>query len=356
MPFDRPTLRALVTRVRGDIRGRLEIVGPLLRRAMADALGAAVAGATHELHGHLVWLGKQLSAKTAEREALLREGDLYGIYPVPATYAAGNATATGTVGAPIPTGAILRLDSVTAYRVTTGAVVGGLGSVSLPVVAVLPGSLANVTAATTLTFESPIAGVNAAATVDSGGIVDGNDEEGTEQFRARYLLRLREPPEGGADQDYVAWALAVAGVTRAWVYPNELGLGTVVVRFVRDGDVSIFPDAGEVAAVQAKLDAERPTMAEPTAMAPTNLAVPFTIHVVPDNAGTRAAVAAELKDLFKRDGAPGNGAGLGTVLLSEIRTAIGTSAGVTDYTMTVPSADVVPGVGQLPTVGTISWI
>lgn len=354
MPFARPTLAELIDRIRGDLRGRLEIDGPLLRRAMVDVLGAVWAGAVHTLYGYLAWLAEQLFGDTAEREQLLRKAAMYGITPTAATFATGNVTATGTDGSSIPAGTILRLDAATAYRVTTGQVIAG-GTATLPVTAVLAGSAANIPAATALTFESPITGVNSTATVAAGGITGGNDEEGTEELRARYLLRLREPPQGGADQDYEAWALAVAGVTRAWVYPHELGLGTVVVRFVRDGDASIFPDAGEVAAVQAALDAERPITAEVTAMAPTELAVAFTIALTPDNADTRAAVEAELEDLLRRVAEPGDGAGRGTVLLSQIRTAVGTAGGVTDYELTVPAADVVPGVGELPVVGTITW-
>lgn len=354
MPFARPTLAELIDRVRGDLRGRLEIGGPLLRRAMVDVLGAVWGGSVHTLYGLLDWLAKQLFGDTAEREQLLRMAALYGITPVPATFATGNVTATGTNGTPIPVDTILRLDAVTSYRVTVGQVLV-FGTATLPVVAVLAGSAANIPAGTSLTFESPVAGVNASGAVVAD-IVNGVDEEGTEELRARYLLRLREPPEGGSDQDYEAWALAVAGVTRAWVYPNELGLGTVVVRFVLDGAVSIFPDPGTVAAVQAALAAQRPITAAVTAVAPTNLAVAFTIHVVPDNADTRTAVAAELADLLQRVAEPGDGAGRGTVLLSQIRTAIGTADGVTDYSMTVPAVDVVPSVGNLSTVGVITWV
>ncbi len=143
---------------------------------------------------------------------------------------------------------------------------------------------------------------------------------------------------------------------RRCTYPNELGLGTVVVRFVQDNATPIFPDAGAVAAVQAAEDAQRPVTAAVTAMAPTQLAVAFTIHLVPDNADTRAAVTAELADLLQRLAEPGNGTGRGTILLSQIRTAIGTAEGVTDYAMTVPAADVVPGLGALPTVGAITWV
>lgn len=355
MPLTRPTLAELITRVRGDLRGRLEISGPILRRAMVDVLAPVWAGAVHTLYGVLEFLARQLFADTSERDQLLRQAALYGITPTPAEFATGDVTATGTDGSPILAGAILRFDAVTSYRVTTGQVIAS-GTATLPVVAVLAGAAGNLPEDTALTFESPIAGVNSTATVAAGGITGGEDEEGTEEVRDRYLLRLREPPEGGADQDYEGWALAVPGVTRAWVFPVELGLGTVVVRFVRDGDVSIFPDAGEVAAVQAALESERPITAVVTAVAPTDLAVAFTIHLVPDTADTRVAVEAELVDLLSRVAEPGDGAGRGTVLLSQIRTAIGIAEGVTDYTLTVPAADVVPAVGQLATTGTITWV
>ncbi len=355
MPFARPTLSELIDRVRGDLRGRLEIDGPLLRRAMVDVLGTVWAGAVHTLYGFLDWLAKQVFADTAEREFLLRLAKMYGIVPTAATFASGDVTATGTNGTAIPINTILRLDSDRSYRVTVGQVIAG-GSATLPVVAVLAGEASNLPTASLLSFESPIAGVNATATVAAPGIVGGNDEEGTEEVRDRFLLHLRKPPEGGADQDYEAWALKVAGVTRAWVFPNENGLGTVVVRFVRDGETPIFPDAGEVTAVQTALDEERPITAEVTAEAPTELAVAFTIEIVPDNADTRAAVEAELVDLFERVAEPGDAGGTKKVLLSQIRTAIGIAEGVTDYTLTVPAADVVPALGELPTKGLVTWV
>ena len=351
MPFVRPTLAELIARIGGDLRGRLELAGPLLRRAMADVLGKVWGGGIHELYGFLDWLARQLFADTAEREQLLRMASMYGITPVPAAYATGNVTATGTDGSSILAGAILRLDAATSYAVVTGQVIAS-GTATLPVKAVLAGVLGNLSVGAALSFESPIVGVNTAAVVASGGLSGGVDEEGTEEVRDRLRLRLSEPPEGGADRDYIAWALAVAGVTRVWVSPHELGLGTVVVRFVLDGDlVSIFPDAGEVAAVQTALDAQRPITAVVTALAPSNLAVAFTLNIVPDNADTRAAVAAELADMMVRLAEPG-----GTILLSQIRTAIGIAEGIADYTVTVPAANVVAATGQLPTVGTITWV
>lgn len=352
--FARPSLAALIGRIGGDLLGRLEVDGPLLRRAMARVLSSVWGGAVHGLYGYIDWAVKQLFGDTAEREFLLRIAAMYGITLEPAEFATGTVTAQGVDGSLIPVGTILSLDSATKYSVTADAVIAS-GVATLSIQAVLAGAAGNLTGPTVLTFESPIDGVAGTAYVFGSPIEGGVDEEDIEHLRARLLLRLREPPEGGADQDYEAWALEVPGVTRVWVYPNELGPGTVVVRFVRDGDESILPDAGEIAAVQAKLDEKRPITAEVTAAAPSALVTAFTIHVVPDNANTRAAVTAELDDLFKREAEAGDGDGRGSVLLSHIRTAIGSAEGVTDYALTSPAADVVPALGELPTVGAITW-
>jgi len=356
MPFERPTLSALLERIRADFRGRLSISGPLVRRAMADVLAAVWAGGVHMLHGFLEWTSKQLFADTAERDYLLRIAAMYGITPTPATFASGNVTATGTNGVVIPLGTVLVYAEGITF-ITTAAATIASGTVVVPIVAVLAGVSHNITAGLTLTFQTPIAGVNSTVTVNSPGIAGGNDQESTEGTRNRLLLRLQDPPEGGAAQDYEAWALAVAGVTRAWVYSNENGLGTVVVRFVRDNDSgSIFPDAGEVTAVQTALNAERPITAAVTAAAPTALTVNFTIDPTPDTTAIRTAITAELADLLIREAEPGDGVGRGTILLSQIRTAIGVAEGVTDFTLTVPSANVVPTLGQLAVMGTITWV
>jgi uncharacterized phage protein gp47/JayE len=352
VPFDRPTLPALLDRIRSDFRSRLGITGSLLRRAVASVFAAVWAGAVHMLHGHLEWLSRQLFPRTAEREYLLQHASLYGLTPIAATFAGGTVTATGVNDSVIPADTVLVRDDGATYLVTDEAVIAG-GTATLTVVATLAGVAGNMAAGETLVLETPIAGVDSTVTVVV--IEGGNDEETTERFRARFELRLSEPPAGGSDQDYVGWALEVAGVTRVWGYRHENGLGTVVVRFVRDDDDDIFPSAGEVEAVQEKLDAERPTTAEVTAAAPDPLAVDMTIAVTPDTSVVRAAVEAEIGDMFRRVAEPGDGAGRGTIKLSQILVAIGVSAGVTDFTLTSPVADVVPDIGELPIVGTITW-
>jgi hypothetical protein len=102
------------------------------------------------------------------------------------------------------------------------------------------------------------------------------------------------------------------------VYPNELGLGTVVVRFVRDLDVgSIFPDAGEVAAVQAKLDAERPDHGEPQRSRRRTSRSRSRSTSFPTTP-TRARRSPPSSPTCSSAWRAGDGAGRGTVLLSQI--------------------------------------
>lgn len=358
MPFDRPTLSELVDRIRSDFRSRLGIMGQLLRRAMANVFAMTWAGAVHMLYGYLEWASRQLFPATAEREYLLQDAAFYGFTPLPATFATGSATATGVDGSIIPINTILVRDDGFTYKTTAGATITG-GSAIVSLIAVLAGIDGNVVsdgASETLVLETPIANVNSTLFIDAPGLAGGNDEESTEDFRQRFQEYLQEPPAGGSDQDYVAWAKEVAGVTRAWVYRHEDGLGTVVVRFVRDGDPSIFPDVNEVAEVQAHLDEERPVTAEVTAAAPIALTVDFTIELTPDTAETRAAVQAELLDMFQREAEPGDGAGRGTIYLSQMQVAIGVAEGVEDFTLTVPAADVVPDTGELAILGAFTWV
>jgi uncharacterized phage protein gp47/JayE len=351
MAFTRPTLAELVDRVQQDFVSRLELTGAVLRRSLVYVLSRVLAGAAHMLYGYLDWLAKQLFADTSERAFLLRQASLYGLQPTAADFAQATLALTGEDGSTVPAGSILLRSDGAEYVTLADAEIGSLvpGEAEVSVVANLAGAAYTLTPGVVLTFQSPVSGVATTATVSTSD-QDGVDEESTENFRTRFLERLQQAPQGGADNDYVAWAKEVPGVTRVWVDPLALGVGTVVVRFVRDGDASLIPDAGEVAAVQAYIDEVRPVTAAVTVLAPVEASLDLTISVEPDTVAVRAAVEAELTDLLERVAEPG-----GAVLVSQLRTAIGTAEGVTDYTLVSPVADVAHTAGELPTLGVVTW-
>jgi len=350
MPFSRPDLPTLINRAEADIETRLPGADARLRRSNLNVLARVHSGAAHGLYGYLEWIARQVIIDTADGDMLERHASIWGVARKAASPAVGSVTVTGANGAIVPADSTLARSDGAQYTTDAEATISG-GTATIAVTAVDGGQAGNASAASLLSFDTPIDGVSATATVAVGGLTGGADIEADEDLRARLLARIQQPPHGGASYDYVAWALEVPGVTRAWVYPAELGLGTVTVRFVRDDDASPIPDAGEVTAVQEYIDSVRPVTADVTVVAPIAVPLNFTIDLAPDTAAIRAAVEAELRDLLLRESEPG-----ATILLSHIREAISLASGENDHVLTVPAANVTHAVGEMATFGTITWL
>jgi len=355
-PFDRPTLPELVARTEAELSSRLEL-GPLIDRGPLRALARVFAGAAHALYGYLDFIARQTVPLEAEGQALEQWASLYGLERLPATRAQGDATFSGTNGSTVPSGALVTGPSGQRYRTTESGIVSG-GSVAVNVQAELAGVAGNAAAGTALSLAAPIAGVSAAVAA-AGGIAGGEDRETDAQLRVRLRDTVAARPQGGSVADYKAWALEVPGVTRAWVFGAEdfMGPGTVGVTFAADDDpAGPVPPPALVDAVQARItDPTRrdsaPVTAEVTVFAAVETPVDLTIELEPDTADVRAAVEANLRDLILRDAVPG-----GTLLLSRVREAISTASGEEDSVVTVPAANLTFTTGELPVLGTITWV
>jgi uncharacterized phage protein gp47/JayE len=348
MPFSRPTLTQIDDRIKADIVANLPGADSLLRRSILWVLATMHAGASHGLYGYSDWIARQILPDTAEAEILARHAAIWGVERTPAEIASGTATATGNDGASIPSGTVLsRLDGV--EYVTTAAATIAAGTATLALDASVAGLNGDMASGTALEFVSPLSGVDTAAI--AGTVTGGEDTEDDDALRARLLDRIRQPPHGGADFDYVKWAKEVDGVTRAWVSAQELGIGTVTIRFMRDDDdTTATPDSAEVQAVQDYIDAARPVTAAVTVVAPVAVALDMTIQLTPNSAAVQAAVEAEITDLIRREAIPG-----GTILISHLREAVSIAAGETDHAITSPAADVTHTTGQIAMPGTITW-
>lgn len=346
--FSRPSLADIIQRVRNDVLSRLS-TDDVLRRADAEVYARVMGGVAHGLYGFIEWLSDQVIYDTAELEYLERWCSIWGITRKPSAAATGSVTFAVQAGSVIPSGTLLQALDGVQYQTTADATITA-PTATAPVAAVVAAAAGNRTTGQSLSLVSPVVGVQTTAT--AGELSGGADIETDDALRARLLARIQQPPQGGASYDYTTWALEVSGVTRAWVYPAELGLGTVTVRFVRDLDATPIPDAGEVAAVQAYIDARRPVTAQVTVVAPAAVPINFQIQgLTPSNATVQAAVQAELRDLLLREAVPG-----GPILLSHIRAAISAAAGETDYVLVAPAANVTNTAGNMSTMGTITWL
>jgi len=349
MAFARPTLSDLIVRAFADIQTRLPDSDATLRRSNLNVLSRVHSAAVHGLYGFIQWLATQIIFDTAESEYLVRWASIWKIYRIPASFATGTVTLTGTNGVTIPALTELQRADGALYTVDADVVIAA-GTAVVSVTAVDAGQVGNAVTGYVLTLTTPIAGV--ASTGTAGTLSSGADAETDAALRSRFIARIQQPPHGGAAHDYVAWALEVPGVTRAWPYPQELGAGTVTLRFVRDNDASIIPDAGEVATVQAYIDELRPVSLKGFyVVAPVAAPLAFSIGVTPNTQAVKDAVTAELTDLISRESVPG-----GTLLLSHIRAAISAAAGETNYNMTAPAADVTNATGYMATMGAITWL
>lgn len=349
MPFERPSLPELIDQGATEIESRLPGVLVRIRRSLVGVLNRVLAGALSSLYAYAAYLFKQAWPDTCDVESLPLHGARWGVPRVAAAAADGPALAPGTNGVVIPAGTRYQRADGVLYATAADAVISG-GSAVLQMVAVVPGQAGNAGSGLQLTLSSPIAGVISTATT-TAALVNGADLEDPEAWRARILDRIRKPPQGGAAPDYTTWTKQVAGVTRVWVYPGEQGAGTVVVRFVRDNDASLIPDAGEVATVQAALDLVTPVTAMVYAVAPIGVVQNFTIRATPNTPAVRQAIQDELAAMVRRDAVPG-----GTLRISRVREAISIAAGEEDNAVTVPAGDVFYSTGQIPTMGAITWV
>lgn len=344
MPFNRPTLSELKTRVQADMVSRLELVGGIMRRSVVGVLSAVFAGCSHILHGHLDWISNQVMTDTMDDDYLLREASIYGIKQKPAVKATGNIKFLGEAGAVVPAGSILkRSDGV--FFITKE---DGLSEVKIE--AQEAGFIGNSETGIVLSLVTPISAVQNNATVLADGISGGSDIEDIESLRSRILFRKSKPPMGGAKHDYVAWALSVPGVTRAWCLPHIDGLGSVGVLFVRDND-DFIPDAGEVQTVQDYIESVRPVTASSVYVsAPTPVAVDFTLTITPDTEAVRDAVREEIAAFIRREAEPG-----ATLYLSRISESISASLSEYYHQIVSPVANVTFDPDEIGILGTVTF-
>lgn len=348
MSFDRPELTTLRQRVSADI----ERHGDETASKRGDTyypLAQAVAGVAHGLHGHLQYNVDQIFDDTADDENLLRRAAEVSILRIQATRASGTATITGTEAAIIPAETLLQDDDQTIYRVTEQAVIAA-GIATLQLKSLDVGTDQNQDVGTTLRLINSVLDIDTTATVVE--ITGGADIESIDRVRERLADRRKNPPMGGNDWDYIAWAKAAhVDITRAWCYSNTPYIGAVTVRFVTDNLATPIPTQAHIDAVQSYTDIARPSgMRGFTVAALTGKALDITVtKLVPNNATTQAAITAELKDLISREGEPG-----GTLLLSQINEAMSIATGETDHAIDLV-ADFTCAAGEFPELGVLTW-
>ena len=359
MAFNRPSLQTIIDRVKGDFRTELNITS-VLRRTVINAMSKAIAGVSHVLHGHLVFLSKQIFPDQAEQENLERWAGIYAVERKAATFTQVTIDLIFTAAGTVPLGTSFQLSDGKIYTLNAEVTAVAAGTLSGQVTADTAGNDYNIANGETMSLVSAISNVDSDAIV-TATIIEGEDVETDESLRLRVVDRIQQPPAGGTANDYLQTALGVAGVTRAWVTPGLLGEGTVVLYFAEDDDTPIIPDAAKIAEVQLAIDTFKPVTADAYVVAPNEKVLNLTISLKPNNATVQAAVTQEIEDLILREAqVSGSYKEVGStydgkILISKINEAISIAAGEEDHILVTPTEDIITTVGELVTVGTITY-
>lgn len=382
MPYLRPTLSDLKAQVAADIQSRLPGTDPLLRFSSFGVIGRALAGLAQLQYGYTDYIAKQSNPFTATDEFLEAWAALKGIYREPAAQAGaltpGQIQFTGTSGT-IPAGtSISRSDGVGYTTTSEGTVTAGVVTVNAVAnadPAGLVGAFGNCAVGTSMTLGVSIAGINSTGQV-SVAFTGGADIEKDDSLRSRMLFAYQNPAQGGSESDYVGWARAVAGVTRAWCNPVGFGPGTVVVYTMFDqaesgndgfpvgtdgvatNEKRAAPATGDQLAVANSIYPLRPVTALVYSCGPIPTAIDFTITGTANfTAAQKAAIEAAISGIFVLYGSPvGTGSQNGVVDLSYIDSAIAAIAGTQGFVITSPLQNIVGTTGQLPVLGNITWL
>jgi uncharacterized phage protein gp47/JayE len=351
MPWFTPSLDDVRKQNRDYITARLHSAAMIPNSALR-VLSDANAGLAFLNLLYIDWLSRQLLPDTAETEWLDRHAAIW--LPnggrKPATFASGSGTVTGIGGSIVPNGTQLSSQTAVLYQ-TTEQITVGTSPTPVTIRAIDPGSVGNLDPGSSLGFVSAIPGVDGTVTIVTmdGGV----DIETDDELRVRVLQRIQQPPMGGAQYDYVAWAMQVPGVTRAWA-SAEQGTGTVTVRFLMDdlrASDDGWPTPADVTTVASYIDLKRPVaLKDCYVLAPIKFFLEMTItDLVTDDEATRAAIEQSIEAMLYIQAAPGQ-----TIYRSWIEEAISNAIGEDHHTLTFDDA-VMPAPGYMAVLDTILY-
>lgn len=368
MTWQSPTLNELITQTIRDFNAAMPGADAALARNNLFPVAKVLAGGLHYLHRFAAWSSDQRFVLTCDSDQLDRHGAEMKP-PVPRKAAAparGLVTVTASAAASIASGAVLSRSDGARFTVDAGVVIPAPGAATISVTAEAPGASGATSAAAVLSGVSGVTGP-ASFAVAAGGLGGGADAEGDDAYRSRLLFAKAFPEHAGAPPDYLRYALAVPGVSRAFVDPLAAGRATVVIYPLFDATrpFGVGLESDRIG-VETALREVSPGAALVVVRLPVAVPVPITITgLTPATPEVRSAVVAEVADAFAVNGRI---AGLSvphpsmpfiaspeSFSVSWIWQAVANATGERRHVITLPAADIALTEGQIAVPGAITF-
>lgn len=344
MPYEAPTFEAIRSRMLRDVRAQLpdaDITSDSDNHVRASSVSAIAEG----IHQQATWTARQIFPDSADFEELKRHAATRDVYAKSATASGGFLAVTGKAGATVGVSLKVRHTSTGVLFSTVVAVtIPASGKASVAVTSDDTGADLNGLEGA-CTFVSPPANVDSACVLTA--TVGGTDDESQESLLARYLDVLRNPPSGGTVADYRRWALSVDGVSTVLVIPKRRGGNAIDVVITSAGGPS---SAAVIEACQAYINSVAPAGADVWVFTPIVISVNLSArlklmagYTLDDLKAPFATVAKSVIDPLLP---------LDTLYRQKLTAAISSLAGVIDFVLESPAANV----SSAESNGAVRWV
>jgi len=322
MSYESPSLKDLILSAENGLSVAFYGSTTTLRKTSLKVIAKVFGGVTFLLSLFLREIYKNTFISTCDISKLEAFGSDFGLPHKAAGYARGKVTVSGSVGSVMPAETVFVDDDTgLEYETVVDVTIPDSGCCDISVIATAFGAESNLDAGASLSYrDSAPTGIfdDDTVVVSTDGIkggvsytviVGGATEywgETAEAYRRRLLSRRQNAPQGGADADYIGWALRFPVVARCFIlanYPSTAAVTCVLVG--NDGDESINADSlNEITAYMTD-DVRRPITADVIVKSCVPVPLSFCVALSPNTQTVRDSARSALS-LMLKSFAPGS--------------------------------------------------
>lgn len=225
--LDIPSIQEIKSRIVSDIESKTGQEIPPLPVTFIRILAGAIAPIAFLLYQSIVWVYKQNFPQLSDKATLSLLGEAIGIYLEPAKKSEITADVPGS-GDYVLLGETFISSAQVIYQVTeTTDIIGGVAS-DVPMKALTAGSIGNVVVGEELSLTKAVAGLDGVAIV-TALTISGEDEEDTESYRSRVILRYRTKFFWGSPAGYYFAGIETPNFIWVGPYAHETSAGFVKI-------------------------------------------------------------------------------------------------------------------------------
>lgn len=231
----------------------------------------------------------------------------------------------------------------------------------ISVTAVDFGSDGNQDAGSSMTFATPIAGVNSVTFVTQEAIAGGSDDETDASYRARYIYAYQHPISFFNDANIQEIVLTVPNITRVFIQDITPDVGQVTIYVMCDNNNNNgIPTPTDISNVENALAAIKPAHVDPNdifVLAPVADIINFTFSALdPNTTSMLDAITQNLKQVFLEQTRVSTDL-LEDVYIAAIQNSIDltSGSGVNSFTLSFPTGNIAIADGHIPVLGSVTF-